>query len=179
MKNLIYHTVVGLLLALCATGLAAPMDVMVVDANNRLAHKGRLDADGSFSTRPLRPGDYVVQFNARGGAPREDYAIIVGAGRNKVVADTVAGEKFAGGGVAMRIKVPRPTRIVGHVAAGGAEAIGVRIINGRRYILVRESTGTFIGPRWVEEGTQSVRNVFQISRDDVRELQDKGTAQNR
>ena len=174
--NSVYFAVAGLL-ALVATALGAPMDVIVVDAKSNLAYRGRLAADGSFSTGTLRPGNYVVQFNARGGVPRENYAIVVGAGRNKVVAESVNGGKFADGGVAMRVKVPSGARIVGHVATGGAEAAGVKIINGRRYVLAFESIGSHLGARWVEEGTKSSRNIIYWDREAVQEMQDRGSAQ--
>jgi len=46
--------------------------------------------------------------------------LIVSAGKKKVSADAVAGEKFLAGGVAMKIEFDAASSIVGQVGAGRA-----------------------------------------------------------
>jgi len=155
------------LFASVALGSGIPdVDVTVSDAAGKLAYRGRTDAQGVFATQPVAPGKYVVQFHAKTArTERTDYAIFAAAGHHRVVADAVAGAKFAGNGVAMRLNSTIGTPIVGQVALGGLNALGTRIINGVRYVLLPPETGD-VGPRWVQEGTSSGRNVTRIRMDD-------------
>ena len=142
------------------------LEVTVSDAAGRLSYRGRTDSNGVFASRPLAAGEYVVQFKGRNVAvDRNDYAIFAAAGHRRVVADSIAGAKFAGGGVAMRLKSTARTPVIGQVAIGGVEALGTKIVKGVRFILVPPVTGE-LGPRWVEEGTQAARNVTRIRVDD-------------
>ena len=164
-----------LLVASSVQAAISAMNVTVSDADGRLTYRGKTDADGTFSTGRIAPGNYVVQFNGKGGSVAAgEYAIVVGAGRHKVVAESVTGEKLVGGGVAMRLKAPAGTRISGQVAQGRADALGTRIVNGRRYVLAVASIGSNLGPRWVEEGAPSDLNVRRYNIDTIRELQDRG-----
>ena len=121
MKTLIPR--VGLCLFLIATALAnggvPPVTVIVSDASGKAAFKGATKSDGAFATEKLQPGNYVVQFNSKNSAIKGgQYSIIVAAGKKKVVANAIAGEKFLGNGVAMKVEVGAGLNIVGHVAAG-------------------------------------------------------------
>ena len=120
MKKILSTAVVGLLVAAGSFAYAdiPGMRVTVSDANGYAAYKGATDSKGMFATASLKPGHYVVQFNAKkNDVTGSNFALVVAAGRKKVVADTVAGEKFAGGGVAMRIEVAGGGKIVGQVAS--------------------------------------------------------------
>lgn len=159
---------VGFLLAASAVfgGGVPNVDVTISDAAGRLAYRGKTDSNGVFASSKVGPGNYVVQFNAKNaGTNRTDYAIYAAAGHQRMVADAVAGSKLAGAGVAMRLKATTGTPIVGQVAVGGVDALGTKIVNGRRYLLVQPQTGD-LGPRWVEEGTTATRNVTRIQMED-------------
>lgn len=154
----------GLFLALTgAYGSGVPnVDVMVSDPAGRLAYRGKTDANGVFATRRLAAGNYVVQFKAnKAAAHRNDYAIFAAAGHHRVVADAVSGAQIAGGGVELRLKSATGTLIIGQVALGGVEALRTKIVNGVRYVLLPPETGD-LGPRWVEEGSHSKRNISRI-----------------
>jgi hypothetical protein len=139
--------VVGLV-ASDAHGNVSGMDVTVSDAAGRPVYRGKTDAAGAFGTGRVAPGVYVVQLNAKKVAlDRNDYGIFAAGGTHRVVADAVEGAKFASGGVAMRLKLKTATPIIGQVA------LGTKIVDGTRYILMAPQTGSNIGPRWVEEGT--------------------------
>ena len=119
MKNLIRGTLLSftLLVACMAHGAGAPVNVTVSDAGGKTSFKGVTDAQGTFATAKLKPGNYVVQFNSTSGKMKGNhYAIVVSAGTKKVAAATVAGEKFAGGGVALRVVVGAGLNITGQVA---------------------------------------------------------------
>jgi hypothetical protein len=162
--------VVGLV-ASDAHGNVSGMDVTVSDAAGRLVYRGKTDAAGAFGTGRVAPGVYVVQLNAKKVAlDRNDYGIFAAGGTHRVVADAVEGAKFASGGVAMRLKLKTATPIIGQVALGGTSALGTKIVDGTRYILMAPQTGSNIGPRWVEEGTQPARNVTRLRTDVADEL---------
>lgn len=177
MKNIPRILFCSLLLLLPASVQASVsgMNVTVSDAAGQLVYRGTTNADGTFSTGRIARGNYVVQLNARGASvARGEYAIVIGAGKHKVVAESVAGEKFVGGGVAMRVRAAGGTRISGQVAQGGADAVRARIVDGRRYVLAYPPVGSNLGPRWIEEGTPSPFNTVRYSYDSVRDLQDRG-----
>ena len=178
MKNLLRTTLLFLVGA-ASISLAAtpPIDVTVSDNSGNVAFKGKTKGDGTFATGKLQPGNYVVQFNANN--LKGIYAIVSSAGKTKVTADAVAGEKFAKGGVAMRIEVGSGLGISGQVAeASGKEYVmggtKVKIMNGRRYFWATSSTGSHLGGRWVEEGSPEANNILQISRQNIQNIQDKG-----
>ena len=179
MKKMRGGILLGSFLLLFASSVQADVggiDVTVSDSEGRLGYRGKTTGDGTFSTGRIAPGNYVVQFKDADASVRDgEYAIVVGAGRNKVVAESVAGEKFVGGGVAMRVKAAAGTQISGQVAQGRADALGARIVNGRRYVLAAVPIGSNVGPRWVEEGTALPLNIVRYSLDSVRELQDRGS----
>jgi len=106
-----------LLAAGMANGGVPPINVTVSDAGGKAAFKGATNANGTFATANLKPGNYVVQFNSRSGAMKGNrYAIVVSAGTKKVAAATVPGEKFFGGGVALKVLVQAGLNITGQVA---------------------------------------------------------------
>lgn len=107
--------------ALLAAGMAyggiSPMSVTVSGAGGKTAFKGATNANGAFATGNLNPGNYVVQFNSTDGRMKGNhYAIVVSAGTKKVAATAVPGEKFAGGGVALRVVVGAGLNITGQVS---------------------------------------------------------------
>ena len=114
---------VGLCLFLIAASLAngavPSVNVIVSDASGKGAFKGATKSDGVFTTGKLQPGNYVVQFNSTNAALKGgQYSIIVAAGQKKVIANSVAGDKFLAGGVAMKVQVGNGTNIIGHISAG-------------------------------------------------------------
>jgi hypothetical protein len=142
------------------------VEVTVSDATGKLTYRGKTDGSGVFATGPVAAGNYVVQFKAGNAAvDRNDYAIYAAAGYRRVVADAISGAAFSGAGVAVRLKPTAPTPIIGQVALGGVNALGTKIVNGVRYVLLPPATGD-LGPRWVQEGTQAARNVRRIRVDD-------------
>ena len=156
-----------LLIAPVIRGGGVPnVQVTVSDATGKLAYRGKTDVSGVFATGPIAPGNYVVQFNAtKAAVDRNDYAIYAAAGHRRVVADGISGATFAGTGVAMRLKPTVTTPVIGQVVVGGVDALGTKIVNGVRYVLLPPATGD-LGPRWVQEGTQAARNVTRIRVDD-------------
>jgi len=167
-------------LAITAHGSVPSMEVTVFGANGKVAFKGPTSANATFATRDLHPGDYVVQFNAKGAAVKDNqYLLVVYAGKKKVIADAVPGVKFTGGGAAMRIQVGPGSRLTGQVADEQAIAQGngpkiYRLIDGKRFVWVSAELGSNRGGHWVEEGLAPARNVIAWRLDDIQERQDRG-----
>lgn len=174
MKILAPRSLAALIVLLTATvafGAGMPsMDVTVSDSAGKVAYKGKTNAEGAFSTARVAPGDYVVQFVSR-KEMKGDYGLVVSAGKQKIVAD-VQGQKFASGGVAMRVKVGKGMNVTGQVTSGKLVAAATRPIpkgvkmkveNGKRYFWKTASTGSNAGGRWVEEGTPEAANITNLS----------------
>ena len=97
--------------------------VRVSDEGGKVAFKGVVQAGNGFETAELKPGNYVVQFTSSHGALKDhQYLLVVSAGDKKVVAESVPAEKFAGGGVAMRVTVGTGLKIIGQVERVSASA---------------------------------------------------------
>ncbi len=66
MKTMVGNVLFTLILLFTAAAYGIPlMNVTVSDANSKLAFKGATNANGTFATAELRPGQYVVQFNSK------------------------------------------------------------------------------------------------------------------
>lgn len=169
----------ALLLALATTayGGVPLMDVTVFDANSKVAFKGPISANATFATGNLHPGNYVVQFNAKSTAVKNNqYLLVVSAGKKKVIAADVSGEKFMAGGVAMKVEVGPGSKITGQVAIEQAVAQGdgpkYRVIDGKRYFWVSAELGSNRGGRWVEESLAPAGNLTAWSKEGIRRFQD-------
>lgn len=157
-----------LLLASVAYGAGMPiLDVTVSNESGNAIYKGKTSANGTFATGNVQPGKYVVQFNSR-GAGSGQYALVISAGKTKVMAEAVPGSKFAQGGVAMRLEAGKGVNITGQVSSGKmapAKAVKmsgnakIKIVDGKKYIWVGPATGSNIGGHWEEEGRASAQNV--------------------
>jgi hypothetical protein len=121
MKNLFPK--LGLCLFLVAASVAnagvPPINVTVSDSTGKAAFKGATKGEGDFATAKLQPGNYVVQLTTKTSSVKGgQYSIVIAAGKKKVVANAVAGEKLLGGGVAMKVEVGAGLNITGQVVAG-------------------------------------------------------------
>jgi hypothetical protein len=119
MKNLTRGILLSLILVAAEVvyGGVPPTNVTVSDAGGKAAFKGATNANGTFATANLKPGNYVVQFKSSSAAMKgNQYAVVVSAGAKKVAAATVPGEKFLGGGVALKVAVGAGVNITGQVA---------------------------------------------------------------
>lgn len=187
MKNSLRSLVVSISLVLASVVAAAgvpTLEVMISAADGKVAFKGKTNANGSFATGNLAPGDYVVQFNSKGAAMKgKKYALVISAGKQKMVAESVAGEKFGGGGVAMRLNVGKGLNITGQVsdARAGVASPGqvpknvkIKIVDGKKYIWITPTTGSHLGGHWAEEGSAEAQAVLQYGTEGLRNLQERG-----
>lgn len=171
----------ALLLGIASAAYAAvpPMEVTVFDAGGHVAFKGPLSANASFATKTVPAGHYVVKLNTHSAAVKNNqYLLVVAAGKKKVIASAVPGEKFITGGVAMKVDAGSRLQITGQIANEQATADqGVskyRVINGKRYVWVAAELGSNRGGHWVEEGSSSMGNVIVWSSDELQKRMDRG-----
>jgi hypothetical protein len=172
MKNISSIAIVGWLVAAVSFASAAvpEMRVTVSDANGYAAYKGATNSKGAFATGSLKPGQYVVQFNAkRNDVAGNNYALIVSAGKKKVVASAVAGEKFAGGGVAMRIEAGGGANIVGQVASD----LRTMMKDGRLLVWIPQRIGNHLPAHWAEADSADAKIAQTASSFSIKNLQDK------
>lgn len=153
-----------------ASGSVPQMNVTVSDSSGHAAYKGATDSKGSFATGSLKSGHYIVQFNAkRNDVEGNNYALVVSAGRKKVVADVVAGEKFAGGGVAMRIEVAGEGNIVGQVASD----LRTMQKDGRLLVWIPQQVGSNLPGHWAEADSAEARFAQTRPSYSIKNIQDK------
>jgi hypothetical protein len=172
MKNILRNALIGLVIlgASMASAAVPPMSVMVADSSGKLAYRGALESNGTFATGTLKAGHYVVQFNAkRNDIGGNNYALVVAAGRKKVVADAVAGEKFAGGGVAMRIEVAGGGNIVGQVAAD----LQSMTKDGRLLVWIPRQVDSNLPGHWAEADSAEARVAQTRPSYSIKNIQDK------
>ena len=153
------------------------INVIVSDSSGKVAFKGVTEADATFATPSLPPGEYVVQFRSTNAILKgNQYLLVVSAGKKKVIADAVAGEQFAGGGVAMRLKVAPGLQISGQVASQQSTLVQgltrVRVINGGRYVWVQSTLGSNLGPHWEAEGIAKAGYVGILSKQKMTKMLD-------
>jgi hypothetical protein len=172
MKNMIRRIALALLFvaASVAYGGVPPVNVTVADSGGKAAFKGTTNASGAFATANLKPGNYVVQFVSNSAATKgHHYAIVVSAGKKKVAASAVPGEKLAGGGVAMKVDVGPGLNITGQVAAEASGAVK----NGKKMVWIGSKVGSNMPGHWVEEDSPEAKEAR------VRGTLDLGKAQDR
>ncbi len=178
MKNMIRNTVMSLLLGVVSMAYGAvpppPINVIVSDASGKAAFKGTTNSSGAFATAKLQPGNYVVQLNSKSPAVKGNhYAVVVSAGKKKVVANAIAGEKLAGGGVALKVDVGPGLNITGQVAA---EVSGAVNKNGKKMVWIAPMLGSNMPGHWVEEDSTEAKvskTRSSMSTSDVQKLQDR------
>ena len=160
-----------------AHGDVPAMDVTVFNSAGKVAFRAPVSAKASFATRTLAPGRYVVQFNAKSAAAKNNqYLLVVSAGEKKVIAANVPGETFLGGGAAMRIQVGPGSNITGQIAKEQTADIAnskYRIIDGRRYVWTGSELGSNLGGRWVDASLAPTANLRTVRMEDLRKLQDQ------
>lgn len=174
MKKTIPSLVLSLLLAAAAiaSGGIPPVNVVVSDKSGKAAFKGATNTSGAFATSKLQPGNYVVQFNSsRAELKGKQYAIVVSAGSKKVSAN-VAGDKFAGGGVAMKVDVGAGLNITGQVAAqtGPTSKDGTK-----KMVWIPKMLGSNQPGHWVEEDSAeaiAAKNAGILTTQDVNRMQE-------
>ena len=166
----IARTFVALLLASAsfAYGALPHLTVTVADSGGKPAYKGTTDGKGTFATGALKPGKYVVQFNAS-GIKGGNYALVVSAGTKKITADSVPGEKFGGGGVAMKIDVGSGLNITGQVTTGAQAKVDP---NGKKMVWIPKKLGSNLPGHWAAEDSAEAKEARMSGTLSTKSVQD-------
>lgn len=152
-----------------AWGAVPQMKVTVSDASGKAAYKGSTGTKGVFATGTLKPGGYVVQFNAKNAEVKgNNYALVVSAGTKKVVANGVEGEKFAAGGVAMRISVASGFSITGQVASD----LKTIMKDGQKIVWIPKQLGSNLPAHWAAADSAEAKQAETASSYSMKNLQD-------
>jgi hypothetical protein len=151
-----------------AFGALPQLNVLVADSAGKPAYKGATNAKGTFATGSLKPGNYVVQFSAD-GVKGGSYALVVSAGKKKVSSDGVAGEKFAKGGVAMKIDVGAGLNITGQVATGLQTKVDS---NGKKMVWIPKKTGSNLPAHWAPEDSAEAKEAKSSGTLSTKSIQD-------
>jgi len=158
-----------------AFGGTPPVNVTVVNAGGKASFKGATDSKGVFATANVPPGSYTVQFVSNSAEMKgKTFAVVVSAGTKKVSSGGVAGEKFAKGGVAMKLDVGPGVNISGQVAA---ETSSNASKNGKRMVWIPPQLGSHQPGHWAEEDSaeaKAAKSSGSLSSDTVRNMQDRG-----
>jgi len=172
MKTIV-RTFIALIIAAasCAYASVPSINVTVSDSGGKAAFKGATDAKGAFATGALKPGGYTVQFNSS-RPPSGTYALVVSAGKKKVAASAVAGEKFAKGGVAMKIDVGSGLNITGQVAAEDKNSAPMGH-NGKPMVWIPKKLGSNIAAHWAESDSAEAKEAQTSGTYSTKNIQDK------
>lgn len=151
-----------------AFGGLPQLSVTVADSGGKAAYKGATNAKGTFATGTLKPGNYVVQFNAN-GVTGGSYALVVSAGKKKVTADAVTGEKFARGGVAMKIDVGAGLNITGQVTTGLQTKVDK---DGKKMVWIPKKLGSNMPAHWAAEDSAEAKEARSAGNLSTKSIQD-------
>lgn len=179
MKKLVHGVVILFFVAGIAHGSVPQMTVTVADSTGKAAYKGATDPNGAFATGSLQPGNYVVQFNCKNARVMgKNFGLVISAGKKKVTADSVAGDKFAAGGVAMRIALGGSQSIAGQVM----DALSTKVDkDGKRLVWIPQKLGSNLPAHWAAEDSAEAREAqtqTSYSRKNLQDKQNQGIAPN-
>jgi hypothetical protein len=168
--RIIARTFVASLLASASVAFGAlpQVTVTVADSGGKQAFKGATNAKGTFATGALKPGQYVVQFSAN-SVPGGNYALVISAGSKKVTAGDVAAEKFAKGGVAMKIDVGSGLNITGQITTGLQTKVGP---DGKKMVWIPKKLGSNLPAHWAPEDSAEAKEAKSSGTMSSKSIQD-------
>jgi hypothetical protein len=170
--NKMPHSLVTLFLVVAASavyGAVPPLSVTVSGPGGKVAFKGTTSTSGTFATGSLGAGNYVVQFNSTNAAVKgSQYTMVISAGKKKVSADSVAGEKFTSG-VAMKIDVATGLNITGQVTTTANVRLDPK--TKKKMVWIPPMLGSNMPGHWVEEDSAEAKTSKTRGNMSISELQ--------
>lgn len=156
-------------------GSVPQLNVVVSDSAGRLAYKGVTDTKGVFATPALSPGTYIVQFTSKRSidARSNSFTLVASAGKTKVTADSISGQKFTGGGVAMKIDVGAVTTVSGQVTNSTMTKAKKA---GRNLVWIRQKLGSNLPGHWAAADSAEAKEAMTqgiFSQQDLRDRQNQ------
>ena len=159
--------------------LAVPsLKVTISDSAGKVAFKGATNTSGAFATKNLPAGNYVVQFNSSDSSLKgQALNLIVSAGKKKVTAEAISGDKLLTGGVAMKVDVGANLNISGQISSALNAKIDPK--TKKKLVYIPPRIGSNLPGRWVPEDSAeavAARNSGELRTEDMRKWQDHGDA---
>jgi hypothetical protein len=173
MKTIARSIFIGLFCGAAAicSGAVPSIKVTVLESSGKTVFKGPTDARGLFATRGLKSGGYVVQFNSKSAPKDSRYALIASAGKEKVVANGIPGEKLIAG-VAVTIKVGPGLDLTGQVTAEDKNSAPIGR-NGKLMVWIPKRIGSNLAPHWAESDSAEAKEVMTSSSYSLKNMQNK------
>jgi hypothetical protein len=173
MKTVLRSVVIGMLavVASVAFGAIPTINVTVLNSSGKTLFKGATDGKGTFATGKLQPGEYVVQFNSKSAPKTSRYALIASAGKEKVVANGIAGEKLIAG-VAVTIQVGPGLSVTGQVTGEDKNSAPIGR-NGKLMVWIPRQIGSNLAAHWAESDSAEAKGVMTSSSYSMKNMQSK------
>jgi hypothetical protein len=157
--------------AICSGAIPSINVTVLESSGGKIVFKGPTDARGLFATRGLKSGGYVVQFNSKSAPKESRYALIASAGKEKVVANGIPGEKLIAG-VAVTIKVGPGLDLTGQVTAEDKNSAPIGR-NGKLMVWIPKRIGSNLAPHWAESDSAEAKEVMASSSYSLKNMQNK------
>jgi hypothetical protein len=157
--------------AAVASGAIPPINVTVLDSSGKTAFKGPTNGGGVCAAGTLKPGGYVVRFNSTSAPKTSRYMLIASAGKEKVVANGIPGEKLVAG-VAVTIQVRSGLSLMVQVTAEDKNSAPIGH-NGKLMVWIPKQTGSNIGPHWAESDSAEAKIVQTSTSYSLKSIQNK------
>jgi hypothetical protein len=173
MKTIARSTFIGLVFGAAAicTGAIPSINVTVLESSGKTIFKGATDAKGVFAAGALKPGEYVVQFNSKSAPKTSRYALIASAGKEKVMANGIPGEKLVAG-VAVTIRVGPGLSLSGQVTAEDKNSAPIGR-NGKLMVWIPKRIGSNLAAHWAESDSGEAKEVMASTSYSMKNMQNK------
>jgi hypothetical protein len=173
MKTILRSLFTGLLVAAgsVAWGAVPPVNVSVLNSSGKTAYKGATDGKGNVVTGKLPPGEYVVQFNSKSAPKTSRYLLRAAAGKEKVEANGIPGDKLAAG-VAVTIKVGPGLNLTAEVTAEDKNSAPMGR-NGKLMVWIPKVVGSNLAAHWAESDSAEAKQVMTSNSYSMKNMQYK------
>jgi hypothetical protein len=112
-----------------------------------------------------------VQFNSKSAPKQSRYALIASAGKEKVVANGIPGEKLIAG-VAVTIRVGPGLNLTGQVTAEDKDSAPIGR-NGKLMVWIPKRIGSNLAPHWADSDSAEAKEVMASSSYSLKNMQNK------
>jgi hypothetical protein len=173
MKTIARSIFIGLVCGAAAicTGAIPSINVTVLESSGKTIFKGATDAKGVFAAGALKPGEYLVQFNSKSAPKTSRYALIASAGKEKVMANGIPGEKLVAG-VAVTIRVGPGLSLSGQVTAEDKNSAPIGR-NGKLMVWIPKRIGSNLAAHWAESDSGEAKEVMASTSYSMKNMQNK------
>ena len=154
-----------------ASAAVPPINVTVLNSSGKTLFKGATDGNGTFATGKLQPGEYVVQFNSKSAPKTTRYALIASAGKEKVVANGIAGDKLIAG-VAVTIQVGPGLNLTGQVTGEDKNSAPIGR-NGKLMVWIPKQIGSNLAAHWAESDSAEAKGAMTSASYSMKNVQSK------